>query len=224
MTCCHCQEAGELFDHDKGKKELRKYRRKGPTRKSTRVFIDGLRSLDLQDKTLMDIGGGVGAVPFELFREGIAEATFVEASPGYAQLAKNEARRRGYADRTSHRVGDVVEMASELPEADLVTLDRVICCYPDLEKMVRSSTDRAARWYGVVYPKERWYTEAAHGLLNLYCRARDMNFRMYVHDGVDDAIRAQGFVPFYDVDLALYRVTLYEREELVDHVDDSAIT
>lgn len=214
MSCCdHCKETGELFDHTKAKSELRSYRKKGPPTKSTRLLIDALKTLALRDKTLLDIGGGVGMIPFELLDAGVSEATLVEASPAYLETAEKEARRREYGGQMSFKYGDFVERASELPNADLVTLDRVFCCYPHLQRLVEASTAKASRWYGVVYPKEAWYNQVIGGVADVYCWARGMDFRLYIHSGVDDAIREKGFVPFYRINTVLWRVALYEREE-----------
>lgn len=213
MDCCsHCEEAGDLFDQTKAKKELRQYRKNGPPQKSTRLLIDALKTLDIDGRTLLDVGGGVGMIPLELLEEGLSESTLVEASPPYLEVAKNEAQRRGFGDRTSHKYGDFVDLAPELPEADLVTLDRVFCCYPHMERLVEASTSKASRWYGVTYPRETWYNQAIGQLADVYCWVREMDFRMYIHTGVRETIREEGFVPFYQVNTILWNVELYERE------------
>lgn len=214
MSCCtHCQETGDLFDRQKARTELRKYRKDGPPNKSTRLLIDGLKTLDLQDKNLLDVGGGVGMIQHELLDEGLSASTMVEASPAYLEVAENEARRRGREEQTTFRFGDFVDLAPDLPEADLVTLDRVICCYPHLKELVQASTAKAGRWYAVAYPKETWYNRVLGGIADVYCWARGMDFRLYMHTGVDEAIRAEGFVPFYEVSTIVWRVALYERTD-----------
>jgi magnesium-protoporphyrin O-methyltransferase len=212
-TCCdHCQDTSTLFDREKAEGELRDYRKNdAPPNKPTRLLTDGLKSLDLQDKRLLDVGGGVGMISWELFEEGLSESTLVETSPAYVDVAEEESRRRGYAEATSVRRGDFVEMASEFSDADLVTLDRVICCYPHMKRLVRASTAKASRWYGVTYPRETWYNQVIGQLADVYCWARGMDFRMHIHSGVEEAIRAEGFVPFYQVNTVLWRVALYER-------------
>ncbi len=45
----------------------------------------------------------------------------------------------------SHHLGDFVEVAGSIQPADIVTLDRVICCYPDVERLVGLSSQRATR-------------------------------------------------------------------------------
>ncbi len=213
MECCaHCRESGEFFDRETAEKELRQYRRDGLAKKSARLLVDGLATLDLDDRSLLDVGGGIGAIPFELFEAGVSTATLAEASPGYLEVAEQEAHRRGVAEQMDFRYGDFVEMAPEMPEFDVVTLDRVICCYPHLEKLVEASTSRARRWYGVVYPKPTWFAKTLEGIADLYCRIKGSEFRIYIHDEVDETIRAQGFSPFYEVSTIIWRVALYERD------------
>ena len=214
MTCCdHCQDTKDLFDTEKAEAELRKYRKNGPPNKCTRLLIDGLKTLDLDDKTLLDVGGGVGMIPCELLAAGLSESLLVDASPPYLEVAEQEARRRGFAEQTAFRHGDVVDLAPDLSNADLVTLDRVFCCYPHMERLVEATTARAARWYGVTYPKPRWYGTLIEKLAGVYCWVRDMDFRMYVHSGIEAAIRDAGFEPFYQVETILWRVELYERAD-----------
>ena len=216
MACCgHCQEAGELFTDEKALTELREYRRSGAPNTPTRLLIDGLKTLDLSSTTLLDVGGGVGMIQHELMEAGVSEATLVEASPAYLKVAENETRRRGHADRASFRHGDFVDLAPELPEADLVTLDRVICCYPHMTELIQASTAKATRWYGVTYPRTRWFLRWAKPVTDLYCWWKDMEFRIYLHEGVDEAIQSAGFRRFYQTETFLWNVALYERPEAV---------
>jgi magnesium-protoporphyrin O-methyltransferase len=214
MRCCaHCKDASDLFYREKAQNELRKYRKSGPPNKLMRLLIDVLKTLDLQERTLLDVGGGVGMIPLELLEAGVSASTLVEASPAYLDVAEQEARRRGFEDQTAHEYGDFVERAPDLPEADVVTLDRVFCCYPHLEELVEASTSKATRWYGVTYPKERWYNQVIGGLAGVYCWVRDMDFQMHIHTGVEEAIRAKGFAPFCQVHTILWRVGLYGQQD-----------
>jgi hypothetical protein len=152
-------------------------------------------------------------IPLELLPEEITESTLVEASRSDLAVAKQAARRRGFGDRTSYEHGDFVDLAPGLPEADLVTLDRVFCCSPHMERLARASTAKAARWYGVTYPKLRWYGKVIEQLAGVYCWARDMDLRMCVHSGIEHTIRTEGFEPFYQVETIMWKVELYERRE-----------
>jgi magnesium-protoporphyrin O-methyltransferase len=211
MPCSHCEEADTFFDRSTAEDELRSFRRDGPPNASTRLLIDGLKTLDLDGKTLLDVGGGVGMIQHELLDEGLSSATMVETSTPYLDVAEAESRRRGHGARTTFRRGDVVELAPELPEADLVTLDRVFCCYPHLKKMVRATAAKASRWYAVSYPREHWFNHVVGTFADLYCWGRGSDFRLYIHTGVDEAIQDEGFSRFYRVTTLLWTVAFYER-------------
>jgi len=94
MNCCsHCRDAGTFFDRKTARKELRRYIKKGP-KKSTRLLLDQIRKSDVTGKTLLDIGGGVGSLTFELMKAGISQSVHVDASEAYLETAKIEAHKR----------------------------------------------------------------------------------------------------------------------------------
>jgi 2-polyprenyl-3-methyl-5-hydroxy-6-metoxy-1,4-benzoquinol methylase len=109
---------------------LRKYREKGPI-PSTKALIDALIAEGVEGATVLDIGGGIGAVQHELLAAGAAHVTSVDASVSYLEAAREEASRRGVEDRVTYRHGDFVELAESVPPADVVTLDRVLNVYPE---------------------------------------------------------------------------------------------
>ena len=78
--------------------QLRKYREKGPIA-STRTLIDALKAVGVEGATLLDIGGGIGAIQHELLAAGVAHATSVDASAPYLGAAREESDRRGQGDR-----------------------------------------------------------------------------------------------------------------------------
>jgi hypothetical protein len=214
MACCnHCRDAEGFFGHRTGRRELRRYRRRGPPR-STRLLLDALRGTHVPNATLLDIGGGIGAIQHELLQDGFQAATHVDASAAYLALAQEEADRLGHGDRVTYLHGDFVELAPEIPMADVVTLDRVICCYPDVEALVEASAFRARRVYGLVYPRERWGTRIALALANLYLRIRRSAFRVYMHPTarVNALVRGLGFRRGRTARTFLWQVVTYHRD------------
>lgn len=213
MTCCsHCQDAQVLFSDRAARRELRRYRRNGPI-PTTRRLIDAIRPLLSDGWTLLDVGGGIGAIQHELLAAGASRAIQVDASPAYIEASREEAARRGNADRVEHRYGDFTDLAATVPDADVVTLDRVICCYPDMERLVTASAARARHVYGLVYPRERWPVRAVMAIGNLYMRMRRSAFRTYVHSGaaVDALLRRLGFERATYERTALWQVATYVR-------------
>ena len=212
MTCCQCEGMREVFGERVARKDLKRYRKKGPSR-TTRILLDALTQEGVAGATLLDIGGGVGAVSNELLDAGAARATVVDASPAYLEVARSEAERRGNRDRITYRHGDFVEVAAEIPPVDVVTLDRVICCYHDMEALVSASAGKAGRLYGVVYPRDTWWDRLGVSLLNLTCRIRRNPFRVFIHPpaAVERMIEAQGLTKGFCRTTPVWQVIVYER-------------
>lgn len=214
MSCCgHCEDAESLFTERTARRDLRRYRRKGPLR-STRVLLRQLRSQSLTDGVLLDVGGGVGAIQHELIRAGMSRAVHVDASAAYLRASESEAVRQGHGERVEHHHGDFVELASSLPEADLVTLDRVVCCYPDMPRLIAASARRSLRLLALSYPRARWGTRAALAIGNLWQRMRGSRFRAYLHSpaAIAAEIERQGFHRIADDRTFIWEVALYRRD------------
>src|SRR5881394_3076776 len=145
MNCCK-PDYESVFSGRRAKKDLERYRKKGPD-KTTRMLIDALKQAGVEHRTLLDIGGGVGAIDHELLAAGATSAVHVEASAPFVLAATGEAARRGFAGRLESKRGDFVELAAGIAPADVVTLDRVICCYPDMKTLVSESAAHARQLY-----------------------------------------------------------------------------
>jgi magnesium-protoporphyrin O-methyltransferase len=191
---------------------LRRFRRRGPIR-STQLLIDGLRGAGVGGASLIDIGGGVGAIHHTLLDAGAASAAQVDISPEYIKAARDEAARRGHGDRVSFIHGDFVQLAAELPDADIVTLDRVICCYPDMPALVGAAADRARRLIGAVYPPDTWWTRIGVRAVNALMRLRRSEFRVYMHSpsDIDDVLQRRGFDCVTRRRTMLWQIAIYER-------------
>ncbi len=212
MDCCQCKGIEDLFNEKSVAKELSNYRQKGPD-KTTRWLIQALKTEGVEDASLLDIGGGVGAIQHELLAAGAASATDVDASPAYISAAAQEAQRRGLADRVTFQHGNFVDIADELQPADIVTLDRVICCYHDMEKLVDRSAARARKLYGVVYPRDRWWAKLGVSALNFIFRLQKSPFRTFVHptEAVEALISRYGFKRKFYRSTLVWQVVVYSR-------------
>jgi methyltransferase family protein len=196
VTGCCCQGVEKVFGERTARHDLRRYRRRGPS-KPTRILLDALEREGIEGATVLDIGGGVGAIQHELLDAGAARAAAVEASQAYMRAAAEEAERRGHTGRVSQVRGDFVEVAAAVEPADVVTLDRVICCYADMESLVGRSADRARRLYGLVYPRDSWCVALAVRATNAGMRLTRRAFRAHLHrtGAVDAVAREHGLVP-----------------------------
>lgn len=181
MTCPHCLAADDVFGMKMARADLKAYKKDGPA-KTTRQLLEALRSLGVADASLLDIGGGVGVIQHELMAAGLGHSTDVDASSAYIKVAHEEAEKRGYADRATYHHGDFVGLADALEPADIVTLDRAICCYPDVHALVTKSAQKAERIYAAVFPRDDWWLRLGMPLFNLMFKLRNNPFRVYVHD------------------------------------------
>jgi SAM-dependent methyltransferase len=193
VTCRQCEGIERQFGRRTVRWELRRYRKRGPA-PTTRMLIDALRREGVTGASVLDVGGGVGAIYHELLPSGAREAVHVDVSPDYLSVAREEAERRGYADRVEFVRGDFVDAAPALADSDVVTLDRVICCYPDMERLVALSADKARRLLGAVYPREAWWMRLALAAVNAVSRVRRSAFRAYLHPpaAIDAVLRGRG--------------------------------
>lgn len=191
MTGC-CRALEEQFDRRRVARELDTYRERGPE-PTTAALARALERAGARG-TLLDIGGGLGGVPALLLENGIASAVNVEVSAAYVEASRALAEEGGYADRLEHRLGDFVGLAPEIQAADVVTLDRAICCYPEMEPLVELSAAKALRLYGFVVPRTRWLVRAGTALRNLARRLRGSSFRTYAHslEAIDGILRRAG--------------------------------
>ena len=195
MACCnHCMDAEKIFNEKTALRDVKRYHKKG-LRKSTRLMLEPIRNDDLGNMTLLDIGGGIGSISFELFEMGIRKSTHVDASTGYLKIAKKQAEERNLNRQIEFRFGDFVELSSDLESADIVTLDRVICCYPDREKMIENAALKAKKYIGLVYPRDRWGANLAITIGNIWFKMQGSDFRTFIHrpEDVDRQIRNYGF-------------------------------
>ena len=213
MTCPHCRDLPGMFDRKLAAFELKRYRRKGPA-KTTRMLLDALVGQGVRGATVLDIGGGIGAVQLELLAAGAERAVNADASPAYHAVAREEAERRGKLDRIEFYLGDFVEIAPALPDMDVVTLDRVICCYPDMGTLVEASAAHARAMWGAVFPRERTGVRWAFRLVNLWQRLRRRAFRVYVHPTarVEELLRAQGLSPLFVGRTFVWQVMVWGRQ------------
>ena len=212
MDACGCEQGYEIFDRRNADADLERYRRSGPDR-TTRMLLDLVRSSGVQGRSLLDIGGGIGVVDHELLGAGLDQALLIDASPPSLDVARTEAHRRGELDRLEIIDGDFVSRAAGIDPADIVTLDRVICCYPSVEQLVRLSAARARSVYGLVLPRDRLLVRVAIWLENRWMRLRRRRYRAYAHPNaaVDAIVAAAGLRPRAEDGTFFWRVVVYDR-------------
>lgn len=187
MDCCQCEGIEREFSADQAASELRDYHEEGPS-VTTQMLIDAVREQGVEGVTLLDIGGGVGAIQHELLQSGASIATAVDASTAFARTQQHEAERLDLADRVTVHHGNFVELSPDIPAHDVVTLDRVICCYHDLTGLLGAATQRANRLIALVYPRTSLHIRLAARAANFLWFLTRNPFRTFIHP--DRAVRS----------------------------------
>ena len=212
MAHCQCEGIERCFGAERVVQELANYRKRGAAR-TTRLLIETLQTEPLEGLTLLDIGGGVGAIAHALLPAGVSHALDVDASTAYLAAAREEAEQRGLSERMSFTHGNFIEVAPTIPATDLVTLDRVICCFDDMPALVGLSAAKAKRLYGLVYPRDTWWMRLYNRARTVLSGMRRTPMRFYVHSttAVDAVVRAQGLERRTSREAGVWQVVLYAR-------------
>lgn len=197
MSCCcslPCGAIDEQFDARVAQRELAQYRSKGPG-PTTRLLRDGVTAAGAPIGTLLDVGAGIGALTFELLDRGARRAVSVDASLAYVAAGRQEAARRDRAPQLEWVQGDYVALAERLQPADVVTLDRVVCCYPRFEPLLGAAARHALRSLALSYPRDTWLVRMALAGQNALRKLLRRKFRTVLHAprDMERLIRGRGF-------------------------------
>ena len=209
--CCDEDLALIGYDGSEAASNLESWLRNGP-RRETQELIDVIRAKGVAGARVREIGAGVGAGHTALLEAGAASVVDIDASREYLATARAEAERRGLAGRIDYRYGDVVELAGDLPPADVVILDSVICCYPYLPRLIEAAVVSRPRLAGFAYPRDVWWMLAFMRLYNATHRLIRSPARYYIHRRSQvGALMAQaGYVEIHDGGSPIWRVAVYQ--------------
>jgi len=213
MSNC-CDATNAHFDGRQARRDLARYLSAGPS-VTARFMVAGLKSLGLRQTTLLDVGAGIGAIHHELVPDICDRAYHVDMSAAYICSAREESARRGQSDRVVFIHGDLVDSADDLPEVDFVTLDRVVCCYPDYRSLLGIATGKSRTALALSIPRERWYVRLAFLWFKVRHLAKRESFRSYIHPVADvqKLIEEQGFRVHDLHDGPFWRAVLFLRTE-----------
>jgi 16S rRNA G966 N2-methylase RsmD len=210
--CCTPSGYDEFFSAEQARRDARRYRRKGLDR-AAEWIVDATRRGGIEGHTVLEPGGGVGAIQLELLKAGAARSVVVELSQEYDEAASGLAREAGMEGRIERRHGDFA--ADGVEEADVVVLHRVVCCYPDYERLLGAAAEKARRTLVFTYPPRNIVSRAFLGSVNLWLRIRGNEFRAFAHspEAMADVVRRAGLEPFARRRGGIWRGIAFSRRE-----------
>jgi magnesium-protoporphyrin O-methyltransferase len=178
--CCSPKGYRWVFSERSARAEAKRYRRKGLDSTSRRI-VDLLKAQGVSGRTVLEVGGGIGAIQIELLKAGAARATSIELTPTYEEAAIALLREAGLEDRVDRHVMDFAEAAGAVGAADIVVLNRVICCYHDMPKLAGVAADHAREVLALSFPREGWFTRFGISFMDLGLRIFRREFQVFYH-------------------------------------------
>jgi SAM-dependent methyltransferase len=213
-SCCsgYCDVAHRQFSEKLADRDLKRYQQKGPG-PTTRLMRDCIVAAGAARGHVLDVGGGVGALSFELLDRGVAQATIVDASSAYTAAAQREARELARVRATRIVHADFLAAADGLPTVEIVALDRVVCCYPSYAPLLSEAMRHSTRYVALSYPRDLWHVRSMVGMGNLARRLSGNPFRSFVHraSAMAELAARHGFTLRSRKHTLAWRVDLLER-------------
>lgn len=199
-----------MFGRKPAERQARSFRKRG-LRGSAKALA-GFAG-EVRGESVLEVGGGIGAIEIELLEAGAARVTNIELAATYEDTARALLAERGLSERADRRVGDFVAEADAVEPHDVVVMHRVVCCYPDMPALVGAAATKAQRALAMTYPRDSWWTRLFASLVNVYMRLRGRAFRTFIHSpaGIRAAARAQGLRPTLESGGLLWQVVAFER-------------
>jgi hypothetical protein len=178
-SCCDPRGCDAFFGERFARRAAARYRKRGLDRTARRIveFV----AARIQDATVLEVGGGVGEVQIELLKRGAARTVNLELSPGYEREALGLLAEAGLADRVERRLLDIAVEPDGVEPADAVVLHRVVCCYPDYERLLGAAAARARRVLVFSFPRRNVVSRLFIAGQNLVFRVMRKEFRVFAH-------------------------------------------
>ena len=191
---------------------VRRYRRRG-LEAVQRKLLEGLTAAGVAGASVLEIGCGTGELQRRVLAAGAGKAVGIDVAGGMIERAQAAAAQAGLEQRTTFLVGDAVERAAELPPAAVVVLDKVLCCYPEIDTLLRVSLERTQRLYAVVVPRPHWLVAAVWRVAIAMFKLLRSSFHPFYHDWhrTAAAISAAGFRRIFAAHTLAWEAWIFHR-------------
>jgi 2-polyprenyl-3-methyl-5-hydroxy-6-metoxy-1,4-benzoquinol methylase len=213
-SCCSASSlpGTNKFFSKLSKRYVRQFRKRGLA-KEQRSLLQGMTLSSIAGNTILDIGCGIGGLHFALLERGASRATGVDVSEGMLGGARVLSSELGYDGRTNYLLGDFMELNGNVPDADIVILDKVVCCYENVDALVRKSIGKTKNLYAISFPRPHPLNRMMTGAATLLVKTLRRPFHPYWHDWnrMVRLIRDEGFTELYSSDTFVWAVRVFKR-------------
>jgi magnesium-protoporphyrin O-methyltransferase len=195
-SCCDPRGCDRFFNTRFAGRVAKRYRKRGLD-KTARRMVAFLEANGIDGASVLEIGGGVGEIHIELLKRGAGRAVNLELSPAYDEEARELLAEAGLADRVQRRLHDIAIDPDAVEPADIVVLHRVVCCYPDYERLLGVAAAHAGRQLVFSHPPRNAISRLVVAAQNLAFRLMRREFRTFAHPpaAMVAVLRARGLAP-----------------------------
>jgi hypothetical protein len=180
VSCCTSAGYRTIFGRKVVERDARRYRRKGLTG-SAGWILQVLGDDGVADRSVLEVGGGIGGLQIELLEAGASHATNVEIIDSYEATARSLIAEHGLEARVERHIADYAQHPDHAPAADIVIMHRVICCYPDPDTLTAAACAQARDRVAITIPRDTPWVRLGFWGMNAWLRLRRIAFRGYVH-------------------------------------------
>ena len=214
MDCCSNTINGldDVFNETYARQDAKHYRKKGLDKRA-RLIAEEIKVRGIQGSAVLEVGSGVGGLLLELLKAGAARAVGLELSSASIAAARDLAAELGLAERVEYLSQNIAMEGSAVEAADVVILDRVVCCYPHMRPLLSEAAAHARRLLALAYPRRAWHMRAGHLALNFFSWLFREEYRFYLHSPAEIAavVEAAGLRRTFHQRGWIWHVAIYER-------------
>lgn len=209
--CCDPLSYQRMFSEKEARRRLKGYRKKGLDNMASGL-VEYVADRGVADKSVLEIGGGVGDLQVELLKAGAANSVNVELSSEYEAAATELIEDEGLDGRVERLNGDFVEQRSLVETADVVVMNRVVCCYPWFDRIMEAAIDKTGWLLALAIPRDRQLTHAFVGIGNWINRRR-CGFEAFVHpvEEIEQVAARAGLTRVFVDEDFIWRGLVFER-------------
>jgi magnesium-protoporphyrin O-methyltransferase len=215
-SCCQPKNVNDLnnrFDQAKAEEAAKDYADEGLSARGEKLIA----YLDTETPgfgSVLDIGCGVGALHQEMLQRGLVrKAVGVDASAASLENAAKNSEAQALSEKTQYIEGDFALQPDIAKAADVVVMDRVVCCYPELEPLLVPAADKAKHYLLLSYPRDSMVERFIFFLSRLEHIATRSKFRLYYHEPkkIKQLVEKAGFRSVHEDREGEWQLSVYER-------------
>ncbi|MEC8945151.1 MAG: hypothetical protein VYD72_02015 [Chloroflexota bacterium] len=209
LSCC--TDFGLQFNESYFENYLREYRSKGLPAQSKLIF-EYLVSYGIKDHSILEVGSGAGALHMNLVNSGAQRSLGVDASEWANKAAERLKKEIDPSLNSKTIIGEFSKGQQNYGNFSLVIMDRSICCYPDLNSLLRSAICHSSDLIAISIPRKLVWIRIGATLINMVQSLLRKKFRIYVHseDQVDKIFSNNSFRRIYADQTRIWQVVVYQ--------------